>query len=80
MSQQAAKAGPIVVVRDDTEKGPVLQLIAIDGDRAVRIFNLYQTHLCKSPEALDLIENFISEARGMGAERQIQVQGGEHDG
>jgi len=61
-----AKAGPVLVVRGETESGPVLQLIVVKGDRPVKVFNLYQKHLHGSPEALDLIERFLTEARHAG--------------
>ena len=67
MNQPMAKAGPVLVVRGETESGPVLQLIVVKGDRPVRVFNLHQKHICTSPEALDLIESFVSEARRVGA-------------
>jgi len=66
VNQPMAKAGPVLVVRGETESGPVLQLIVVKGDRPVKVFNLYQKHLHGSPEGLDLIESFISEARHAG--------------
>ena len=66
MNQPMAKAGPVLVVRGETENGAVLQLIVVKGDRPVKVFNLYQKHLHGSPEALDLIERFLAEARHGG--------------
>lgn len=66
MNQPMAKAGPVLVVRGETESGPVLQLIVVKGDRPVKVFNLHQKHLYGSPEALDLIERFLTEARHAG--------------
>jgi len=66
MNQPMAKAGPVLVIRGETESGPVLQLIVVKGDRPVKVFNLYQKHLHGSPEALDLIERFLTEARHAG--------------
>ena len=44
MNQPMAKAGPVLVIRGETESGPVLQLIVVKGDRPVKVFNLYQKH------------------------------------
>jgi len=63
VNQPMAKAGPVLVVRGETESGPVLQLIVVKGDRPVKVFNLHQKHLQGSPEALNLIERFLTEAR-----------------
>jgi len=61
-----AKAGPVLVVRGETESGPVLQLIVVKGDQPVKVFNLHQRHLRGALAALDLIESFITEARHGG--------------
>jgi len=73
MSQSVIKAGPVLVVWGETSDGPVLQFVVVRGDRPVKVFNLYQKHLRGCPEALDLIESFVSEARRVDANGNEQA-------
>jgi len=61
--EKVAKAGPIVLVREEGPAGPILNFIVLSGSRVQQVFSLCQRHLAGHPAAIELLEEFVGDLR-----------------
>ena len=61
---KVAKAGPIVLLREQTPEGPVINFIVLSGGRVLQVFSLHQRHLVGHRNAIELLSEFVEELKG----------------
>ena len=61
--EKVAKAGPIVLVREEGPAGPILNFIVLSGSRVQQVFSLCQRHLAGHPAAIELLEEFVGDLK-----------------
>jgi len=57
--EQVAKAGPLILLREDTVEGEVLNFIVLSGPRVQQVFSLKERHLIGHPWAIELLAQFV---------------------
>jgi len=57
--ERVAKAGPLILLWEDTAEGEVLNFIVLSGARVQQVFSLKERHLIGRPEAIELLAVFI---------------------
>ena len=61
--EKLAKAGPLILLRERTEEGPVINFIVLSGGRVLQVFSLHQRHLIGRREAIEILSEFVDELR-----------------
>ena len=57
--ERVAKAGPLILLWEDTAEGEVLNFIVLSGPRVQQVFSLKERHLIGRPEAIELLAQFV---------------------
>ena len=60
---KVAKAGPIVLLREQTPEGAVLNFIVLSGGKVLQVFSLRERHLIAHRSAIELLSEFVEDLK-----------------